>query len=709
MPRIPLPKRSIRSLSILMMIILGPYLVVRQLGLIAGHTSGSGDGGAGAGPSRRAAGLFGMRKAASPALDLGLDDDSLGSGGRRKAGRARGAGGLVLQYDGGAAEPLANHGDGMLGAGKKAQAKAKAKGKGKAKAPAADKVRAKAKAKPKPNSQLPQHKFRDDGLLVVNPKGRHPIYDLIEKARENWDGKLERASKTLGQAVNEYRRRYGRAPPKGFDRWWAYVEANDVQLPDEYDQIYKDLDPFYALPPRTIQALVTEAASRGGMYTVYCPGVSALPKSDDEEVDPEATECTYDINTAGLHEGAQRIARERAEGQISLLEDIRDQLEEVEAVFYSEDVPWQFVGHEYKGALEDAAAVGEYLNVEEHDLDWAHLGWASACAPHKPLRKSYDHEVLPDLEELWNAREKTFIWDHKTAMDPCIHPTMTHLVGFLSGHGKGPGPSKELLPVMAMCKTTLHSDVLAVSMEAWTEDVGDDPPWEQKKDDRMLWRGKNTGIYFKDGVPWDISQRVNLVERTALDEGYLPLLDVTPDNAPVGAPRQTLIDRLNTDLMDVAFVDEPIQCDPEICEIVKETYAYKGRKDWKAGNQYKYLLDLDGNGWSARFKRLMSTNSVVLKSTIFPEWYQDRIQPWIHYVPIKADLTDLYDVLAFFREGHDDLAKEIADEGKVWSKSFWRKEDMVSYQFRLFLEYARLMAPNRELASYDVKGSELGA
>jgi hypothetical protein len=83
------------------------------------------------------------------------------------------------------------------------------------------------------------------------------------------------------------------------------------------------------------------------MYTVYCPGVSALPKSDDEDVDPEATECTYDINTEGLHEGAQRIARERAEGQISLLEDIRDQLEEVEAVFYSEDVPWQFVGHEY--------------------------------------------------------------------------------------------------------------------------------------------------------------------------------------------------------------------------------------------------------------------------------------------------------------------------------------------------------------------------
>lgn len=39
-------------------------------------------------------------------------------------------------------------------------------------------------------------------------------------------------------------------------------------------------------------------------------------------------------------------------------------------------------------------------------------------------------------------------------------------------------------------------------MENWTEDVGVDPPWEEKKDDRLLWRGKNTGIFYKKGVPW---------------------------------------------------------------------------------------------------------------------------------------------------------------------------------------------------------------
>jgi hypothetical protein len=72
------------------------------------------------------------------------------------------------------------------------------------------------------------------------------------------------------------------------------------------------------------------------------------------------------------------------------------------------------------------------------------------------------------------------------AMDPCIHPTMTHLVGFLSGHGKGPGPSKELLPVMAMCKTTLHSDVLAVS---WSTDLFE--PLEPREPRVAEWSGRH--------------------------------------------------------------------------------------------------------------------------------------------------------------------------------------------------------------------------
>jgi hypothetical protein len=82
------------------------------------------------------------------------------------------------------------------------------------------------------------------------------------------------------------------------------------------------------------------------------------------------------------------------------------------------------------------------------------------------------------------------------------------------------------------------------------------------------------------------------------------------------------------------------------------------------------------------------------------------VQPWVHYVPIQLDFSDLYDSLVFFRGdaqgrgAHDADAARIAREGTEWSKRFWRKEDLTAYNFRLMLEYARLMAYNREEASY---------
>lgn len=48
---------------------------------------------------------------------------------------------------------------------------------------------------------------------------RHPIHDLIKNATWEWESKLARQSKTLEQAVREYKRRHKRNPPKGFDKW----------------------------------------------------------------------------------------------------------------------------------------------------------------------------------------------------------------------------------------------------------------------------------------------------------------------------------------------------------------------------------------------------------------------------------------------------------------------------------------------------------
>ena len=55
---------------------------------------------------------------------------------------------------------------------------------------------------------------------------------------------------------------------------------------------------------------------------------------------------------------------------------------------------------------------------------------------------------------------------------------------------------------------------------------------------------------------------------------------------------------------------------------------------------------------------------------------------------LQIDFSDLYDILAFFRGdlsgagARDDLAERIATAGKMWSREFYRQEDMTAYQFR---------------------------
>jgi hypothetical protein len=104
----------------------------------------------------------------------------------------------------------------------------------------------------------------------------------------------------------------------------------------------------------------------------------------------------------------------------------------------------------------------------------------------------------------------------------------------------------------------------------------------------------------------------------------------------------------------------------------------------------RFLSQINGNAWSSRFKRLLTSRSLVFKAMAYPEWFAQRIQPWVHYVPIQLDYSDMYDTLMFFRGdetsertgAHEELGRKIAMEGRRWSKEMWRREDLTAYNFR---------------------------
>lgn len=74
-------------------------------------------------------------------------------------------------------------------------------------------------------------------------------YFGIFPAEREWQDLLAKQSTTLSECDNEYRRRYGRTPPKGLDKWWAFAQKHNVVLVDEYDRISKDIQPFLGLSP----------------------------------------------------------------------------------------------------------------------------------------------------------------------------------------------------------------------------------------------------------------------------------------------------------------------------------------------------------------------------------------------------------------------------------------------------------------------------
>lgn len=78
-------------------------------------------------------------------------------------------------------------------------------------------------------------------------KIQHPIPLKIKASEAKFNKMIASQSRSLSAAVGEYKRRYGRPPPEGFDDWYAYATKNGAVMIDEYDQLMDDLRPFWLL------------------------------------------------------------------------------------------------------------------------------------------------------------------------------------------------------------------------------------------------------------------------------------------------------------------------------------------------------------------------------------------------------------------------------------------------------------------------------
>jgi hypothetical protein len=159
--------------------------------------------------------------------------------------------------------------------------------------------------------------------------------------------------------------------------------------------------------------------------------------------------------------------------------------------------------------------------------------------------------------------------------------------------------------------------------------------------------------------PWRHLKGVNQLDVVA----YTDKLDVAvwrgattgPVVSEIRATRFDLVDRYEHDksgLVDVGF------------SISNQTHTRKTKKklNHKQQRQYKMIIVVEGNDVASGLAAALSSNSVVIMSAPTMETWlaQGLLQPYVHYVPVKQDFSDLLTQVQWVLE-NETQALQIVD------------------------------------------------
>ena len=104
--------------------------------------------------------------------------------------------------------------------------------------------------------------------------------------------------------------------------------------------------------------------------------------------------------------------------------------------------------------------------------------------------------------------------------------------------------------------------------------------------------------------------------------------------------------------------------------------------------RYKYLIDVQGNGYSARAKILLfSGRPLFLVDRRWHEYFYKDIKPYIHYIPVKEDLSDLIEGLDW-ADNHQEETFRIARKAQDYAINNLTREKAVDYLANVLVEYS---------------------
>lgn len=246
--------------------------------------------------------------------------------------------------------------------------------------------------------------------------------------------------------------------------------------------------------------------------------------------------------------------------------------------------------------------------------------------------------ILPDIEFIVNLGD----W-------PLVKPTESPLLPIFSWCGST-DTADIVMPTYDMTEATLEM-MGRVTLDLLSVQSNNDIPWSAKKS-QAFWRGRDS-------------------RRERLD-----LIDIAKEHPHL----------FNTSLTNFFFFRDE-----------EEIYGPKAKHvSFFKFFDYKYQLNIDGTVAAYRFPYLMAGTGVVLKqeSPYYEFFYRD-LEPLVHYIPFKRDLSDLVEKIEWAIE-NDDTVRSIGSNGRKYAQENLMPKNVYCYHAALFKEW------NKRLVS-DVK------
>ena len=429
---------------------------------------------------------------------------------------------------------------------------------------------------------------------------------------------LAKQSRTLEEAVREYKARTGMPPPPKFDLWFAFAQANNVLMIDEYNTIHDLIKPFWGLSPSTIRQKARDAIG--------------------------ADNHPYNAFMIRNGQVIHKMFRGWFANNLSeLLQKFALHLPDMDLVFNHYDEPSVVVPHDLLAKLVSQPLMHTTRNPQnffsERPADLVdhiptHYGsnvlrigrntvwpWLiQSCSLESPVRSggtdstlSYAHDPLG------------FIYNTTAFTNVCDQPSLPFHHGFFD-RPDTMNICSDLVPVFSVTKASTFNDILFPSPWHYSESVSVyeslDIDWELKKS-QLHWRGSTTTGYTINGN-WHRHHRHRLVAAFDKIENPVTVLNkvdsgwIKDTMSPVAA--QALFDVKFTGVVKTTSAEEARGAQAIEFDIA----AKESQQDlWK----WKFLLDVDGHGLSGRFYALLKSKSLVFKCTMMRECVDER-QRW---------------------------------------------------------------------------------